>query len=84
MLVIIVVINIINNRHANLLGPEDTPYESGIFHIKLTFPPTYPNDSPSATMITYLPHPHVIDGRICLDLLSDYQGYFDEIGRAHV
>ena len=47
-----------------------------MFHIKLSFPRTYPQDSPSATIITPIPHPHVINDHICLDLLSDYEGHF--------
>lgn len=62
--------------HVNLCGPSNTAYEGGIFHIELVFPGDYPCRPPSATVFTSLPHPHVIDGRICLDLLGDYAGYF--------
>jgi len=58
-------------------GPENTPYWRGLFHIELRFPTTYPTTSPSATVLTPLPHPHVhANGKICLDMLSDFQGYF--------
>jgi len=33
-------------------------------------------ESPSATVLSPLPHPHVIQGKICLDILSDYESYF--------
>src|SRR4051812_27867889 len=48
---------------------EGTVYAGGIFHVQLDFPKTYPNQPPSATLLTPLPHPHVIKGKICLDLL---------------
>lgn len=33
-------------------------------------------DPPSVKVLTPIPHPHVHDDRVCLDLLSDYKGYF--------
>lgn len=65
--------------HGNLVGPENTPYAGGIFHIELKFPRTYPQDSPSATILCPLPHPHVTNGKICMDLLSDYSSYFQNM-----
>jgi ubiquitin-protein ligase len=65
--------------HGNLVGPENTPYAGGIFHIELKFPKTYPLDSPSATILSPLPHPHVRNGKICMDILSDYESYFKNI-----
>eukprot|EP01119_Soliformovum_irregulare_P013021 TRINITY_DN3432_c0_g1_i1.p1 TRINITY_DN3432_c0_g1~~TRINITY_DN3432_c0_g1_i1.p1 ORF type:complete len:1126 (+),score=389.91 TRINITY_DN3432_c0_g1_i1:135-3512(+) len=64
--------------HANLVGPENTPYAQGIFHIQLNFPKNYPNAGPSATILCDLPHPHVHNGKICLDLLSDFRSYFED------
>ena len=65
--------------HGNLLGPENTPYAGAIFHIELVFPPDYPTNPPSATLFTPLPHPHVHKDHICLDILSDYKGYFSAV-----
>jgi ubiquitin-protein ligase len=65
--------------HANMVGPPGTPYAGGIWHFELKFPATYPNDSPSGALFTPLPHPHVIGGKICLDILADYQSYFREV-----
>lgn len=65
--------------HANLVGPENTPYEGGIFHIILQFPSDYPQHPPSASICTALPHSHVHKDRICLDLLSDFAEYFDGV-----
>jgi ubiquitin-protein ligase len=65
--------------HGNLLGPENTPYAGAIFHIELVFPADYPTNPPSATLFTPLPHPHVHKDHICLDILSDYKGYFSAV-----
>ena len=45
--------------------------------MNMTFPSTYPNESPSVTILSPFPHPHVYGNKICLDLLSDYRDYFD-------
>lgn len=62
--------------HGNVTAPENSPYAGAVFHIQLTFPESYPATPPSGTMLTHLPHPHVHKDRICLDLLSDFRGYF--------
>ncbi len=41
------------------VGPENTAYAKGIFHVEIKFPEDYPNSPPSAIMLTNLPHPHV-------------------------
>lgn len=64
--------------HANLYGgAEGSPYHGGIFHFELVFPQDYPSNPPYARLLTELPHPHVINDRICMDILADYQGFFD-------
>lgn len=62
--------------HANLFGADSTLYAGGVFHLQLSFPKSYPSDSPSATLFTELPHPHVIKNKICLDILSDFDSFF--------
>jgi len=62
--------------HATLLGIDSSPYAGSIFHIELKFPPSYPAEPPSARVLTPIPHPHVHGDKICLDLLSDYNSYF--------
>ena len=55
--------------------------------MEISFPDNYPTESPSVSIFSPIPHPHVINNRICLDLLSDYSSYFqantDSSGRAH-
>ncbi len=35
-----------------LLGSDDTPYEGGVYHGRLTFPPDFPMAPPSIQMLT--------------------------------
>jgi ubiquitin-protein ligase/Ran GTPase-activating protein (RanGAP) involved in mRNA processing and transport len=56
--------------HANLRGPEATPYENAIFHLFLKFPCDYPNSPPTVIPATSIPHPNVFPSGICLDMLQ--------------
>jgi len=55
-----------------LVGPTETPYESGIFHISLRIPTTYPQEPPKANFTTKIFHPNVDDrtGDVCVDTLK--------------
>ena len=49
-------------------GPEKTPWDGGLFELKLEFTPDYPTKAPAVRFITKMFHPNVYnDGRICLD-----------------
>ncbi|XP_022913749.2 ubiquitin-conjugating enzyme E2 T-like [Onthophagus taurus] len=61
----------LNTLEASILGPENTPYEDGVFHLDLLIPDDYPFNPPSIKFITKVYHPNIDDnGRICLDLLK--------------
>lgn len=54
-----------------ILGPDDTPWEGGIFKLLLEFTEDYPNKPPSVKFLTKIFHPNVYnDGKICLDILQ--------------
>lgn len=36
---------------ATILGPEDTPYDGGAFHLEITIPSNYPLVPPSVVLI---------------------------------
>ena len=67
--------------HANVKGPDDTPWEKGIFHMVLRFPDEYPDLPPQLTLSTKIEHPCVSGNTVCLDLLqksdstTPYQGW---------
>ena len=55
-----------------LAGPEDTPWEGGIFSLRITFTERYPDKPPKVRFLGEMFHPNVYaDGNLCLDLLQD-------------
>ncbi|TID30027.1 hypothetical protein CANINC_001396 [Pichia inconspicua] len=60
--------------HWNCLitGPEDTPYEYGVFETLLEFPQDYPLSPPKMKFITPIYHPNVYkDGTVCISILHE-------------
>jgi ubiquitin-conjugating enzyme E2 N len=53
-----------------LRGPQQSPFEGGVFHIALQFPDTYPDEAPVITLFNSIPHPFVSGDRICLNMLD--------------
>lgn len=70
-----------NVWHANIRGPEGTPYKGGVFHVTINFPQDYPCSPPTITLWTPITHPNVFGTTLCLDLLQKnskgewYQGW---------
>lgn len=57
--------------NAQIKGPKETPYENGIFPLRLTFNDDYPVKPPSVKFLVPMYHPNIYsDGKICVDILQ--------------
>ncbi|XP_066106552.1 uncharacterized protein [Saccopteryx bilineata] len=56
---------------AIIIGPSGSPYEGGIFTLKMVFPCNYPFKPPKIQFATKIYHPNIDrQGTICMNLLS--------------
>ncbi|GMF57495.1 unnamed protein product [Phytophthora fragariaefolia] len=70
--------------HAEVRGPEGTPYEGGYFTVKLTLTESFPEQPPRGVFLTKIFHPNVSQpaGDICVNTLK--KDWKPTLGLAHV
>jgi len=68
---------------AEITGPDGTPFEGGVFKVKLMLPSDYPSAPPKGYFLTRVYHPNISKaGEICVNTLKkDWQS---SLGIGHV
>jgi ubiquitin-conjugating enzyme E2 A len=64
---------------AVVIGPNETPWEGGVFRLQLEFTEDYPNVPPTVQFESRIFHPNVYtNGKVCLDVLkSQWSAIYD-------
>lgn len=68
---------------ADIEGPVGTPYDGGVFRVRLSLSPDYPNSPPKGYFLTKIFHPNVSEsGEICVNVLK--KDWKSDLGIRHV
>lgn len=79
-------VNLVNDNmqefYVKFKGPEETPFQGGIWKIHVELPDQYPYKSPSIGFVNRIFHPNIdeLSGSVCLDVINQtWSPMFDMI-----
>ena len=74
----------VKDVYAEIRGPENTPFENGVFKMKLVLPSDYPTSAPKGYFLTKIFHPNIRQpsGEICVNTLK--RDWKPDLGLRHV